>query len=53
MLRRPGEWLFKRLGEGCSSTATARVPRGYSRVWGNPAGRDSREYPRGTRAAVP
>src|SRR5687767_2857114 len=38
MLRRPGDCLAVRLGEGCSSTAVGRSSACYSAVWGNPQG---------------
>ncbi len=41
MLRRPGEWLVKHLGEGCSSTAFGPHAGAHRPVWGNPPIRGS------------
>jgi hypothetical protein len=53
MLRRPGEYLTKRLGEGCSSTAISAQVRTSRVVWCNPTKRGSTLLVRTCAEAVP
>jgi hypothetical protein len=53
MLRRPGDWLVARRGEGRSSTAFDPSKNFDFEVWNNPAGRGSSKSKLFEGSAVP